>query len=79
MMAAFRRNPGSILARWFERYRIPEPVPGKPAGEKGYEDRYAHAEGEVCQKCSGTIEAEQRARRRGETGWVHDMCPGITG
>jgi hypothetical protein len=75
MMAAFRRNPGSIVIRWLERARIQEPEPGKPAGEKGYEDRYAYAEGEVCEKCGGTIETAQRARRRGETGWVHDMCP----
>jgi len=73
-MAEFRRKRGSIVTRWLDRALIPEPEPGKPASEKGYEDRYAHAEGEVCHKCGGTIEAGQQARRRGETGWVHDMC-----
>jgi len=39
------------------------------------EDHYAHAAGATCEKCDRMIEATQVARRRGETGWVHDMCP----
>jgi len=42
----------------------------RPAG-----DHYAHAPGRICAKCDGPIEAHQPARRRGETGWVHDVCP----
>lgn len=38
-------------------------------------DHFAHAAGRICAKCDRLIEARQPARRRGETGWVHDVCP----
>lgn len=41
------------------------------------EDHFAHAAGKKCQSCGHTIEARQAARRRGETDWVHDVCPVI--
>jgi hypothetical protein len=42
------------------------------------EDHFAHAAGKICKSCGHTIEARQAARRRGETDWVHDVCPVIT-
>jgi len=42
----------------------------RPAG-----DLYAHAPGRICTKCDRRIEASQPARKRGESGWVHDVCP----
>jgi len=39
------------------------------------EDHSAHAAGRTCAKCGDPITARQTARRRGETGWVHDVCP----
>jgi mono/diheme cytochrome c family protein len=37
---------------------------------------YAHAPGQICARCHRPIEADQPARKRGESGWVHDLCPG---
>ena len=42
------------------------------------EDHSAHAAGKICKSCGRPIEAEQPARRRGETDWAHDVCPVIT-
>lgn len=42
----------------------------RPAG-----DLYAHAPGRICKKCDRRINASEPARRRGESGWVHDVCP----
>ncbi len=42
------------------------------------EDHSAHAAGKICKNCGRTIEAEQPARRRGETDWAHDVCLVIT-
>ena len=42
------------------------------------EDHSSHAAGKTCKSCGRTIEAEQPARRRGETDWAHDVCPVIT-
>jgi hypothetical protein len=39
------------------------------------EDQFAHATGKICKTCGRAIEAEQPARRRGETDWAHDVCP----
>ena len=39
------------------------------------EDHAAHAGGRTCRACGRTIRPEQDARRRGEAGWVHDVCP----
>ena len=36
-------------------------------------------QGKICKSCGRPIEAEQPARRRGETDWAHDVCPVITG
>ena len=41
------------------------------------EDHFAHAAGKICKSCGRTIEAQQAARRHGETDWVHDVCPVI--
>jgi hypothetical protein len=38
-------------------------------------DHFAHAAGRICKTCDRVIEAGQAARRRGESGWVHDVCP----
>jgi len=38
-------------------------------------DHYLHAPGQICHECGRVIEAGQTARRRGETGCVHDECP----
>ena len=48
--------------------------PGQDTGE----DHSAHAAGKTCKSCGHTIGAGQPARRRGETGWVHDVCPNVT-
>jgi hypothetical protein len=42
------------------------------------EDHSAHAAGKICKSCGRPIQAEQPARRRGETDWAHDVCPVIT-
>jgi hypothetical protein len=42
-------------------------------------DHSAHAAGKICVSCGRPIEAEQPARRRGETDWAHDVCPVIPG
>ena len=42
------------------------------------EDHSAHATGKICKACGQTIVARQAARRRGETDWVHDVCPVVT-
>lgn len=39
------------------------------------DDQYAHAPGRICMKCDRRIKASEPARRRGESGWVHDVCP----
>jgi hypothetical protein len=39
------------------------------------EDQFAHAMGKTCKTCGRVIQAGQPARRRGETDWVHDVCP----
>jgi hypothetical protein len=44
----------------------------RPAG-----DLYAHAPGRICKKCDRRINASEPARRRGESGWVHDVCPPV--
>jgi hypothetical protein len=41
------------------------------------EDHFAHAAGKICKSCGHAIEERQPARRRGETDWVHDVCPVI--
>ena len=45
--------------------------PGRETGE----DHSAHTAGKTCASCGQQIGASQPARRRGETGWVHDVCP----
>ena len=42
------------------------------------EDHSAHPSGKICKACGRAIEARQAARRRGETDWVHDVCPVVT-
>ena len=46
---------------------------GQPTGTG--EDHFAHAPGRVCDACGQVIEPRQAARRRGESDWVHDVCP----
>ena len=43
----------------------------RPTGE----DHALHVTGQICAKCGRVIEPEQAARRYGEAGWVHDLCP----
>jgi hypothetical protein len=45
--------------------------PGRDTGE----DHSVHTAGKTCVSCGKPIEARQPARRRGETDWVHDVCP----
>jgi len=45
--------------------------PGRDTGE----DHFAHAAGKTCASCGEQIGARQPARRRGDTDWVHDVCP----
>lgn len=37
-------------------------------------DHFSHAAGRICQNCDRRIEAREPARRKGENGWVHDVC-----
>jgi len=46
---------------------------GQPTGTG--EDHFAHATGRTCEACGQVIEPRQAARRRGESDWVHDVCP----
>jgi hypothetical protein len=46
-------------------------VTGRDKGE----DHFAHADGKTCASCGKPIGARQAARRRGESDWVHDVCP----
>jgi hypothetical protein len=39
------------------------------------EDHSAHADGKTCASCGELIGAGQPARRRGDSDWVHDVCP----
>jgi hypothetical protein len=49
--------------------------PGHDTGE----DHSAHAAGRICTSCGQVIGAGQPARRRGDAGWVHDVCPSPAG
>jgi hypothetical protein len=44
-----------------------------PEGQPG--DHSAHATGRICKRCGQPITAGQDARLRGESDWVHDVCP----
>jgi hypothetical protein len=57
-----------------ESRRLAAADPGEGGKDAG-EDHFAHATGKTCKACERTIEAGQAARRRGETDWVHDVCP----
>ena len=73
-------NPGAIAsARMaYTRSRKADDL-ADDNNDPAREDHYAHAAGAICEKCDHMIEAAQVARRRGETGWVHDMCPVMDG
>jgi hypothetical protein len=45
--------------------------PGQDIGE----DHCAHADGMTCASCGERIGVRQPARRRGDSDWVHDVCP----
>ena len=45
------------------------------SGQDTGEDHFAHSAGKTCKSCGHAITAGQAARRRGETDWVHDVCP----
>jgi hypothetical protein len=45
--------------------------PGQDTGE----DHSAHVTGKTCARCGRPITAQEAARRRGESDWVHDICP----
>jgi hypothetical protein len=38
-------------------------------------DGFSHAKGRICVTCDREIAARDPARRRGENGWAHDVCP----
>ena len=40
-------------------------------------DLFAHAPGRFCEQCDRPLAPGQPARRRGESGWVHDTCPDL--
>jgi hypothetical protein len=44
-------------------------------GQDTDEDHSAHADGKTCASCGEPIGARQAARRRGDSDWVHDVCP----
>jgi hypothetical protein len=39
------------------------------------ESNNAHAPGKHCARCGRLIEANQTARRTGDTDWMHELCP----
>lgn len=39
------------------------------------DDNEAHAVGATCQRCGQPIGRGQTARLRGESDWIHDVCP----
>jgi hypothetical protein len=39
------------------------------------DDHSAHADGKTCASCGEPIGTGQAARRRGDSDWVHDVCP----
>ena len=60
-----------------ESKRLADADPGEGGKDTG-EDHFAHASGKTCITCGRAIEPKQAARRRGETDWVHDVCPVVT-
>ncbi|HUC56817.1 MAG TPA: hypothetical protein VMA95_05410 [Streptosporangiaceae bacterium] len=46
-----------------------------PEPSKADIDHSAHAPGRVCMKCDRVIGADEAARKRGESSWVHETCP----
>jgi len=72
MAAGYVPNPGDIAARGLAQAHF-----GERERDTG-EDHCAHAAGAICESCGQAIEAEQPARRRGDSGWVHDVCPPVT-
>jgi hypothetical protein len=76
-------NPGAIASARMARTRSRQAgnldLADDDSNDPAREDHYAHAAGAICEKCDHMIEAAQIARRRGETGWVHDMCPVVVG
>jgi hypothetical protein len=47
-------------------------------GQDRGEDHAAHVDGKTCTSCGERIGARQPARRRGDSEWVHNVCP-VTG
>jgi hypothetical protein len=47
--------------------------PGQDTGE----DHSAHVTGKTCARCGHPITVREAARLRGESDWVHDVCPAI--
>jgi len=67
-------RPGTLSYIASESQRGADADPGE-GGQPTGEDHFAHTTGKVCKACGQAIEAEQAARRRGETEWAHDVCP----
>jgi hypothetical protein len=44
-------------------------------GQETDRDHFARADGKTCASCGERIGARQPARRRGDSDWVHDVCP----
>jgi hypothetical protein len=70
-------TPGNLSYIAGESQRVADADRGE-GGQRTGEDHFAHTTGKICKACGQTIEAEQAARRRGETEWAHDVCPVTT-
>ena len=76
-MAGYEPTHRGKLSYIASESRRADPDRGE-GGQRTREDHSAHAAGKTCKACGQMIEAEQTARRRGETEWAHDVCPVIT-
>jgi hypothetical protein len=75
MGAAFLPQQGYMATQSQELANANFTEPDRDTGE----DHAAHAAGKTCASCGEPITASQAARRRGETDWVHDVCPRAPG
>jgi len=64
-----------IVVESEDSYAPPPPRPDAIRDPAIGADNYARALGAICRNCGQPIEAGQAARRRGEAGWAHDVCP----
>ncbi len=71
MVAGYTPQQGYIAMQSQQLSDADFTEPGRGTGD----DHSAHAAGKACASCGEPISAGQPARRRGETDWVHDVCP----